>query len=116
MFAGVTLSASADTLSIDGSGFQDATITKGTIYYWHKRMPPAEVRCEVLQDPLRVVIQFLDGGRPFDPLARDDADISAAALFSREGGLGILLVKETMDEVKYTYEEGKNIVTILKKL
>ena len=35
---------------------------------------------------------------------------------SREGGLGILLVKETMDEVEYSYENGKNILTILKKL
>ena len=34
----------------------------------------------------------------------------------RIGGLGILLVKETMDEVSYSYEEGKNILTILKKL
>lgn len=40
MFAGVTLTASADTMVIDGSGFTDPTITKGTIYYWHKGMPP----------------------------------------------------------------------------
>ena len=85
-------------------------------YAYDPAVGPAEVRCEVLQDPLRVVIQFLDGGRPFDPLAKDDADTSADALFSREGGLGILLVKETMDDVQYTYEEGKNILTILKKL
>ena len=85
-------------------------------YAYDPSVGPAEVRCEVLQDPLRVVIQFLDRGRPFDPLAKDDADTSADALFSREGGLGILLVKETMDDVQYTYEEGKNILTILKKL
>ena len=77
---------------------------------------PAEVRCEVLDDPLRVVIQFLDHGKPFDPLAREDADTSEEALMERIGGLGILLVKETMDEVSYSYEEGKNILTILKKL
>jgi len=76
----------------------------------------AEIRCEVLQAPLRVVIQFLDGGRPYDPLAREDADTSQEALMEREGGLGILLVKKTMDEVRYTYEGGKNILTILKKL
>ena len=76
----------------------------------------AEVRCEVLEDPLRVVIQFLDGGRPFDPLAREDADPSEEALMSREGGLGILLVKNTMDDVQYSYEGGKNILTIVKKL
>ena len=76
----------------------------------------AEVRCEVLKDPLRVVIQFLDGGKPFDPLAREDADTSREGLMSREGGLGILLVKDTMDDVQYAYENGKNVLTILKKL
>ena len=76
----------------------------------------AEVRCEILQDPLRVVIQFLDGGKPYDPLAKEDADTSPEALEEREGGLGILLVKRTMDDVRYVYENGKNILTILKKL
>ncbi len=76
----------------------------------------AEVRCGVLQDPLRVEIQFLDGGRPYDPMAKEDADTSQEALENREGGLGILLVKKTMDDVKYVYEDGKNILTILKKL
>ncbi|MBR5642057.1 MAG: ATP-binding protein [Firmicutes bacterium] len=85
-------------------------------YAYDPSVGPAEVRCEVLQDPLRVVIQFLDGGRPFDPLAKDDADTSADALFSREGGLGILLVKETMDGVHYSYENGKNVLTIEKRL
>ena len=76
----------------------------------------AEIRCEVLQDPLRVVIQFLDGGKPYDPLAKEDADTSPEALEAREGGLGILLVKKTMDDVQYVYEGGKNILTIQKKL
>ena len=85
-------------------------------YAYDPAIGPAEVRCEVLDDPLRVVIQFLDHGKPFDPLAREDADTSEEALMGRIGGLGILLVKETMDEVSYSYEEGKNILTILKKL
>ncbi|MBQ7714177.1 MAG: ATP-binding protein [Oscillospiraceae bacterium] len=85
-------------------------------YAYHPVDGEAEVRCEVLQDPLRVVIQFLDGGKPYDPLAREDADISQEALEEREGGLGILLVKKTMDDVQYAYENGKNILTILKKL
>ncbi|MCR4725417.1 MAG: ATP-binding protein [Clostridia bacterium] len=85
-------------------------------YAYDPSVGPAEVRCDVLEDPLRVVIQFLDGGKPFDPLAREDADISADGLFSRDGGLGILLVKETMDDIKYSYEDGKNILTIEKRL
>ncbi len=76
----------------------------------------AEVRCAVLEDPLRVELQFLDGGTPFDPLAREDADTSEEGLMNREGGLGILLVKKTMDEVEYAYKDGKNVLTIRKNL
>ena len=75
-----------------------------------------EVRCEVLEDPLRVVIQFLDGGVPFDPLAKNDPDTSPEAIMDREGGLGIFMVKKMMDDVSYAYEDGKNTLTILKHL
>ncbi len=75
-----------------------------------------EIRCEVLEDPLRVVLQFLDGGVPFDPLASGDPDISPEAIMEREGGLGIFMVKKMMDNVSYAYEEGKNTLTILKNL
>ena len=85
-------------------------------YAYYPGEGEAEVCCEVLEDPLRVVIRFLDSGMPFDPLAREDADTSPEALMRREGGLGILLVKNTMDDVQYAYENGKNILTILKKL
>ena len=85
-------------------------------YAYHPAEGEAEVRCEILQDPLRVELQFLDSGKPYDPLAKDDSDTSVEALEEREGGLGILLVKRTMDDVKYAYENGKNILTIQKKL
>jgi len=85
-------------------------------YAYDPNVGPAEVITEVLNDPLRVVIQFLDGGKPFNPLKKEDADTSEEGLLEREGGLGILLVKETMDEVSYEYKDGKNILTILKKL
>ena len=75
-----------------------------------------EVRCEVLDDPLRVVVQFLDGGVPFDPLAKADPDITPEAIMEREGGLGIFMVKKMMDDVSYTYEDGKNTLTIRKSL
>lgn len=86
-----------------------------TSYAYRPKDGDAEIRCDVLEDPLRVVIQILDSGRPFDPLAREKADTSREALLEREGGLGLLLVRDTMDDVSYTYENGKNILTILKK-
>ena len=74
----------------------------------------AEVRCEVADGPMRVTVQFLDSGMPYDPLARGEADISQEALMAREGGLGIHLVKKTMDEVHYVHEDGKNVFTMVK--
>ena len=85
-------------------------------YAYKPKEGNAEVRCQVREEPLQVEIQFLDSGVPFDPLAREDADTSQEGLMSREGGLGNLLVKNTMDDVQYTYKDGKNILTIMKNL
>jgi len=75
-----------------------------------------EIRCDVLTDPLRVVLQFLDKGIPFDPLGKEDPDLSVDGIMAREGGLGIFMVKQMMDDVSYNYDEGKNTLTILKNL
>ena len=85
-------------------------------YAYENAEGEAEVRCEVRRQPLEVTVEFLDGGKPFDPLSTGDADTSEEGLLSRTGGLGIFLVRDTMDEVAYRYEGGKNILTILKKL
>ncbi len=85
-------------------------------YAYRPEVGEATVCCEVSQDPLKVTIQFLDHGKPFNPLEKDDADTSQEALLEREGGLGILMVKKSMDSVSYSYENGKNILTILKKM
>ena len=85
-------------------------------YAYRPEIGEATVCCEVCEDPLEVTIQFLDHGKPFNPLEKDDADTSQDALLEREGGLGILMVKKSMDSVAYSYENGKNILTILKKM
>ena len=76
----------------------------------------ATVRCCVGGSPLQVTIQFLDHGKPFNPLAKKDADITLSAEERDVGGLGILMVKKSMDAVDYSYEEGKNILTIKKSI
>lgn len=75
-----------------------------------------EIRCEMSEDPIRITIQFLDSGHPFDPLTIEDPDTSEEGLTEHEGGLGIFMVKNMVDEVRYSYEGGKNILTITKKL
>lgn len=85
-------------------------------YAYRPEVGEATVCCEVNEEPLEVTIQFLDHGKPFNPLDKDDADISQEALLEREGGLGILMVKKSMDSVAYSYENGKNILTIQKRM
>ncbi len=85
-------------------------------YAYHPGHGPATVRVEVIEDPLSVVITFIDAGQPFDPLTKEDPDIKAGADERQIGGLGIFMVKKTMDEIGYEYTDGKNILTIKKKL
>ncbi|WP_029231660.1 ATP-binding protein [Butyrivibrio sp. VCB2006] len=63
-----------------------------------------------------VSITFIDSGVPYDPLAKDDPDITLSAEERGIGGLGIFMVKKSMDDVQYKYEDGKNILTLIKKI
>ena len=73
-----------------------------------------EIRCGVFEDPLRAVVQFIDGGIPFDPLAKEDPDVTQSAEDRQIGGLGIYIVKKTMDEVTYAREGDENVLRIRK--
>lgn len=85
-------------------------------YAYHPKVGEATVSCWVGGEPLQVTIQFLDGGKPFNPLAKEDTDVTLSAEDREIGGLGILMVKKNMDQVDYAYEDGKNILTIKKRL
>ncbi|MBP5247976.1 MAG: ATP-binding protein, partial [Fibrobacter sp.] len=60
-------------------------------------------------------ITFIDHGVPFDPLARPDPDTTLSAAERQIGGLGIFMVKKTMDKMEYSREGEKNILTIEKQ-
>lgn len=63
----------------------------------------------------RIVIRFEDGGVPFNPLEHDNPDTTLSWDERPIGGLGIFLVRSMMDDVRYTYENQKNVLTIEKK-
>ncbi len=77
---------------------------------------PATVRVDVDQDPLAVRVTFIDHGKPYDPLAKADPDVTLSAEERQIGGLGIFMVKKTMDDVRYEYKDGQNILTVEKRL
>ena len=62
------------------------------------------------------VFTFIDQGTPYNPLTKEDPDVSLPAGQRRIGGLGVFLVKRTMDDVHYEYQGGSNILTIKKRI
>ncbi len=64
----------------------------------------------------KAVITFKYSGMPFDPTAKEDPDVTLSAQERQIGGLGIYMVKKSMDEMKYIYDEGQNVLTITKTI
>ena len=85
-------------------------------YAYNPETGPATVRVEVVENPLAVVITFIDNGIPYDPLAQEDPDITLSAEEREIGGLGIYMVKKSMDDISYEYKDGQNILKIRKNI
>ena len=76
----------------------------------------AVVRFESSQDPASVTITFIDSGIPYDPVQKDDPDVTLSAEERGIGGLGIYMAKKAMDDMKYVYRDGQNILSISKSI
>ena len=85
-------------------------------YAYTPEVGDATVRVETEEDPLAVVITFIDKGIPYDPLAKEDPDVTLSAEDRKIGGLGIYMVKKSMDDITYEYKDGMNILAIKKAL
>ena len=85
-------------------------------YAYNPNVGSAAVRVELIEEPLSVVITFIDNGVPYDPLKKEDPDTTLSAEEREIGGLGIYMVKKSMDAVEYEYKDGQNILKITKNL
>ena len=85
-------------------------------YAYSPDVGKATVRFSVEEDPLEVTITFIDNGIPFNPLEKSNPDTHLSAEERPIGGLGIFLVKKSMDMVEYEYKNGQNILKIKKNM
>ena len=74
------------------------------------------IRLEYSDDPAAVTVSFTDEGKPYDPLEKEDPDVTLSSEDRQIGGLGIYLVKQLMDKEAYRYEDGKNHFSFTKYL
>ena len=73
-----------------------------------------EARIECAVSGNSVTLVFVDNGSPYNPLDKEDPDTTLSADEREIGGLGIFMVKKTMDDVSYEYSEGTNRLTLKK--
>ena len=85
-------------------------------YAYTPNVGQAVIRMEIIEDPRMIEITFIDSGIAFDPPAKPDPDVTLPAEERQIGGLGIYMVKKSMDDVTYERKEDQNIFTIRKKI
>ena len=72
------------------------------------------IQMELQEHPRTVVITFIDSGIPYNPLAKADPDVTLSAEERAIGGLGIYMVKKSMDKMEYEYTDQKNVLKMYK--
>ena len=85
-------------------------------YAYPDKVGSVTIRMEEVIDPRGILIEFEDAGTPYNPLEREDPDVTLPSEERQIGGLGIYLVKKLMDEVRYEYRSGKNVLSIRKNM
>lgn len=83
-------------------------------YAYPHAIGQAAIYAKALKDPRGIEVCFRDQGVPFDPLAREDPDVTLKAEDRKIGGLGIYMVKNSMDQVSYEYSDGMNVLRFRK--
>ena len=83
-------------------------------YAYHPEIGPATFCMEFEENPDAVLMTFIDGGKPYNPLEKKDPDINLGIEERDIGGLGIFLVKKNVDEISYQYSDSKNILSMKK--
>jgi anti-sigma regulatory factor (Ser/Thr protein kinase) len=64
----------------------------------------------------RIRITLADQGKPYDPLMQEAPDVSLPAEKRKIGGLGIFMARKNMDDMTYEYRDGRNILTMFKRI
>jgi sigma-B regulation protein RsbU (phosphoserine phosphatase) len=91
-------------------------IVSNVARYAYEGTPGGDVTIRVSQKPDRLAITVIDSGMPYNPLEKEDPDVTLSADERGIGGYGIFIVKKVMDEVKYEHKDGKNIFTMIKNI
>ena len=94
----------------------DELLVNVVSYAYDGKDGEVEIVYETSDEPRTISISIIDSGKPFNPLEVEEPELSDNIHERKIGGLGIFIVKNTMDEVAYRRENNQNIMTIKKKI
>lgn len=92
----------------------DEIFSNISYYAYQPNTGDVTVQLEISEEPAEVTITFIDQGIPYDPLSQEEPDTALSADERKIGGLGIFMVKKSMDDLSYEYKDGKNILKMKK--
>ena len=91
-------------------------LTNVCLYAYRPNDGDVHIEYEIDSSPKSVKISISDKGREFNPLNdADEPELNASVEDRKIGGLGLFIVKNTMDEISYKREDNRNILTMIKK-
>ena len=97
--------------------WRSTKIFSNIVNHGYKGKPgPITVKVVDKREKHMVCVRFSDEAAPYNPLTKEDPDVTLSLEERGIGGLGIYMVKQTMDNVKYKYENGQNVLTIFKSI
>ncbi len=85
-------------------------------YAYTPNIGGADISVDIVGEKKTIIITFKDSGVPYNPLLKPDPDVTLSVEDRQVGGLGIFMVKKSMDDMSYEYKDGKNILTIKKNI
>ena len=74
------------------------------------------IKGRVYAQPSAIEISFSDTGHPYNPLTKSAPDFTTPLQQRQEGGLGIFLIQKYVEDISYKWQDGRNILTIYKKM
>lgn len=91
-------------------------MVSNVIFYAYPQGASADIVLSAESDGAELTFVLSDSGKPFDPTAKDAPDLDVDPMDRDQGGMGILIVKNIMNEVSYQRLGNTNQLTMKKKL
>ena len=97
-----------------GVAVEEIFVNVASYAYMGRQAGDVVVKLQWIEDKLSITFQ--DHGKPYNPLAAKEPDVTLSAEERKEGGLGVYMTKRLVDDVRYDYVDGQNILILEKKL